>query len=124
MPFERTVRFVNVAMRRVSSHADPLTPSGPAAMASAMTSPVAVYERVVGASLERVWENVLDWEHLPWLHAGTFGHVRLLDASDEGWRAEASLRAGGAPFVLDVALDRPALRYHARTIDGPGTGTD
>jgi hypothetical protein len=93
-------------------------------MASAMTSPVAVYERVVGASLERVWENVLDWEHLPWLHRATFGHVRLLDASADGWRAEASMRSGGAPFVLDVALDRPALRYVARTVDGPGAGTE
>jgi hypothetical protein len=49
-----------------------------------------------------VWENVLDWEHLPWLHRTTFGHIRLLASSREGWRAEASLRRGGAAFVLDV----------------------
>jgi phenylpropionate dioxygenase-like ring-hydroxylating dioxygenase large terminal subunit len=85
---------------------------------------VAVYERIVHASLDRVWENVLDWEHLPWLHRTTFGHIRLLDASRDGWRAEASMRTGGSPFVIDVALERPALRYHARTTDGPGTGTD
>src|SRR5689334_7344645 len=85
---------------------------------------VAVYERTLHASLERVWENVLDWEHLPWLHRTTFGHVRLLDASRDGWRAEASMRDGGAPFVIDVALERPARRYHARTVDGPGAGTD
>src|SRR5262245_29769832 len=85
---------------------------------------VAVYERTVRASLDRVWENVLDWEHLPWLHRTTFGHIRLMEASRDGWRAEASMRGGGAPFVIDVALERPALRYHARTIDGPGTGTD
>jgi hypothetical protein len=87
-------------------------------------TPVAVYERTVRASLERVWENVLDWEHLPWLHRTTFGHIRLLDASGDGWRAEASMRSGGAPFVIDVALDRGARRYHARTVDGPGSGTD
>ena len=85
---------------------------------------VAVYERTVRASLDRVWENVLDWEHLPWLHRTTFGHIRLLDGSPDGWRAEASMRAGGAPFVIDVAVERPALRYRARTIDGPGAGTD
>src|SRR5215470_5152921 len=85
---------------------------------------VAVYERTVHASLERVWENVLDWEHLPWLHRTTFGHVRLLASSRDGWRAEASMRAGGAPFVLDVALDRATLCYHARTVDGPGAGSD
>jgi hypothetical protein len=85
---------------------------------------VAVYERTVRASLERVWENVLDWEHLPWLHRTTFGRVRLLDASGDGWRAEGSMRGDGAPFVIDVALERSARRYHARTVDGPGAGTD
>jgi len=85
---------------------------------------VAVYERTVHASLERVWENVLDWEHLPWLHGTTFGHVRLQSHSVDGWRAEASLRRDGIPFELDVALDRPGLRYHSRTVAGPGTGTD
>ncbi len=86
--------------------------------------PAAVYERTVRASLERVRENVLDWEHLPWLHRTTFGHVRLLDGSRDGWRAETSLRSGDAPFVIDVAFDRDAPTYHARTIDGPGTGSD
>ena len=87
-------------------------------------APVAVYERTVHASLERIWENALDWEHLPWLHRTTFGHVRLLAESGDGWRAEASMRSGGRPFVIDVALARADLRYHSRTVDGPGTGTD
>src|SRR5688572_21216405 len=85
---------------------------------------VAVYERTVRASLERVWENVLDWEHLPWLHRTTFGSIRVLGASADGWRAQASLRRGGAPFVLDVALERARLRYRSRTVDGSGAGTD
>jgi phenylpropionate dioxygenase-like ring-hydroxylating dioxygenase large terminal subunit len=85
---------------------------------------VAVYERTVRASLDRVWENVLDWEHLPWLHRSTFGHIRLLDVSRDGWRAEASMRTSGAPFVIDVTLERAALRYHACTVHGPGAGTD
>jgi hypothetical protein len=94
-------------------------------MATAMSlASIALYERTVRASLDRVWENVLDWEHLPWLHRTTFGHVRLLDESRDGWRAEASLRDGGAAFVIDVALDRAGLRYHARTTEGPGAGTD
>ena len=29
----------------------------------------ATYHREVIASLEHVWENVFDWEHLPWLHS-------------------------------------------------------
>jgi phenylpropionate dioxygenase-like ring-hydroxylating dioxygenase large terminal subunit len=125
MPFVRTVWFVKAAMSGESLHAVDLTPSVPAAMAAAMSlTSVAVYERTVRASLERVWENVLDWEHLPWLHRATFGHIRLLDGSRDGWRAEASLRSGGSPFVIDVALDRARLRYHARTTEGPGAGTD
>jgi hypothetical protein len=85
---------------------------------------VAVYERTIRASLERIWENVLDWEHLPWLHATTFGHIRVHSASQDGWRAEASLRQDGVPFEIDVALDRPAHCYHSRTVSGPSAGTD
>jgi phenylpropionate dioxygenase-like ring-hydroxylating dioxygenase large terminal subunit len=85
---------------------------------------VATYERTVAASLARVWENVLDWEHLPWVHRETFAAVRPLAASGDGWRAVVELQGGGEPFVIDVALERAALRYHTRTIEGPGAGTD
>jgi nitrite reductase/ring-hydroxylating ferredoxin subunit len=87
--------------------------------------PVAVYRRTVHASLERVWENVLDWEHLPWLHRHTFAHVRLLERRADGWRAETSTRAAQRePFVVDVTIDRDARVYHSRTTSGPGSGTD
>jgi len=86
--------------------------------------PIAVYRRTVLASLARVRENVLDWEHLPWLHRTSFGHIRLLGTSDDGWRAETSLAGGGAPFVVEVAIDRPGRIYHSRTIEGPGAGSD
>ncbi|HXJ35950.1 MAG TPA: Rieske (2Fe-2S) protein [Candidatus Eisenbacteria bacterium] len=85
---------------------------------------VAVYDRTIRASLERIWENVLDWEHLPWLHRESFGHVRLLDESSGGFRAELSVRGDPTPFVIDVAIDRANLVYHSRTVDGPGTGSD
>ena len=63
----------------------------------ALTS-VAVYERTIRASLERVWENVLDWEHLPWLHRRTFGHIRLLETYREN---ESKNLIRGAEKVLD-----------------------
>lgn len=87
---------------------------------------VAVYRRTVAASLARVWENVLDWEHLPWLHRDTFAHVRLLAADADGWRAETAMRDDPRrrPSLLAVTLERDALRYHARTVEGPGAGTD
>jgi hypothetical protein len=87
---------------------------------------IAVYRRTVLASLARVRENVLDWEHLPWLHHETFGHIRLLARHADGWRAEASLR--GAPdgdvFLLDVGFEPGGLVYHSRTLTGRGAGTD
>jgi nitrite reductase/ring-hydroxylating ferredoxin subunit len=88
-------------------------------------APLAVYRRTIAASLARIWENVLDWEHLPWLHRTTFRYVKLLEQHRDGYRVESALRAPGArPFVIEVALDRPNRLYHNRTIEGAGTGTD
>jgi len=88
-------------------------------------APIAVYRRTITASVSRIWENVLDWEHLPWLHRSTFRSVTLLTAHADGWRAAATLQTPGArEFVIDVALERDALRYHSRTVAGAGTGTD
>ena len=38
------------------------------------------YDRVVAVGIARVWENVLDWEHLPALHSGQFHGITLLDS--------------------------------------------
>ena len=53
----------------------------------------AVYEREVAASLERIWENVLDWEHLPWLHRTSFQAIHEVEAGPSGWRARVLARA-------------------------------
>jgi len=47
---------------------------------------VANYDRVIHAPLERVWENVLDWEHLPYLHETSFDYIELDSGGDWGWR--------------------------------------
>ena len=47
---------------------------------------VATYERTINASLERVWENVKDWEHLPYLHADNFNDAELDEVDTWGWR--------------------------------------
>jgi nitrite reductase/ring-hydroxylating ferredoxin subunit len=85
---------------------------------------VAVYQRVVGASLERVWENVLDWEHLPWLHASSFSSIALDEAGAWGWRARVGLRALPREILLELRVEREALRYVARTLEGPGRGDE
>ena len=51
---------------------------------------VSTYERLIGATIERVWENVLDWEHLPWLHHTSFSDITLDQGGDWGWRTWSS----------------------------------
>ena len=87
---------------------------------------VAVYRRRIPASLARVFENVLDWEHLPWLHRSTFSDIELESAGRWGWSARVALapRERGAEARLEVRLDRPRLRYVTRTVAGLGAGTE
>ena len=85
---------------------------------------VATYRRTIHASLERIWENVLDWEHLPWLHRKSFTAIHLLEQTSVGWRARVTL----APVekkreaVIAIETDMPNLRYWSRTIEGQGAG--
>jgi nitrite reductase/ring-hydroxylating ferredoxin subunit len=86
--------------------------------------PAAVYERELDASVERIWENVLDWEHLPYLHAQSFTSVRMTSQDANHWCGEVGLPdSGGSTVELDVRLDRPNLRYTTRTVSGTGAGT-
>ena len=56
---------------------------------------VARYQRTIYAPLERVWENVLDWEHLPHLHASSFDYIELDDGGKWGWRTWADAAHAG-----------------------------
>lgn len=78
-----------------------------------------IYRRAVEASLERVWENVHDWEHLPWLHHEAFSSIEHLASGDWGWRAQVGL-AGGATARIELVTDPEAGRYVARTLEGAG----
>jgi nitrite reductase/ring-hydroxylating ferredoxin subunit len=86
----------------------------------------AVYEREVSASLQRVWENVHDWEHLPWLHAQAFCGIELLDSGPWGWRARVQLapRELDRQLVIELRCEEEAPTYHTRTLEGPGAGSD
>jgi len=85
---------------------------------------VGLYRREVDAPIERVWENALDWEHLPWLHAGSFSRIEKLHASAAGWRARVGLTPAGHEILLEVVTHRDAGRYVSRTLEGPGAGTE
>jgi nitrite reductase/ring-hydroxylating ferredoxin subunit len=91
-------------------------------MESALTH-VATYRRELGASAERVWENVRDWEHLPYLHASSFRSIALEESGAWGWRARIGLHAG-AEIVLELRIESDAPRYVSRTLAGPGAGSE
>ena len=74
----------------------------------------ATYERVIAAPIDRVWENVLDWEHLPWLHKTSFDYVELDDGGEWGWRTWSNPEHTG-----HVELTRADEKsYVARTYNG------
>jgi nitrite reductase/ring-hydroxylating ferredoxin subunit len=88
---------------------------------------VATYRRSISASLERVWENVLDWEHLPWLHHRSFVDASVIDSGDWGWRARLGIpdRATGRREIeLELLIEGPGDRYVSRTTQGQGAGTE
>jgi nitrite reductase/ring-hydroxylating ferredoxin subunit len=95
-------------------------------VSSADLRTVATYRRSVQASEERVWENVHDWEHLPWLHRTSFSAIQLLDEGDWGWRARIGLAPAAEDrwIELELVRDSEAPRYVSRTLDGQGAGTE
>jgi nitrite reductase/ring-hydroxylating ferredoxin subunit len=85
----------------------------------------ATYSRVVRAGIERIWENVLDWEHLPALHEIYFNHVALIEIDSWGWRVELT-KVGTADrrMLLELQIDRAKARYRVRILAGDGMGTE
>jgi nitrite reductase/ring-hydroxylating ferredoxin subunit len=84
-----------------------------------------IYRREVGASIERILENVFDWEHLPALHDSYFTAVEKLEAGDWGWRVRLS-RPPSTPErdqILSLTVEREHNRYTALTEAGIGQGT-
>ena len=77
---------------------------------------IALYERDLPCSVERVWENVRDWEHLPYLHNQAFQDI-VLESSDEGgWRARATI-AGGQSVDIHLDMEVEDLFYTTHTVD-------
>lgn len=65
---------------------------------------VGEYRRELAASLARMAENALDWEHLPHLHAASFATIELIGADAGGWRARATMPGSAAPLDLELRL--------------------
>lgn len=84
---------------------------------------VGTYRRVLPVSLERMYENALDWEHLPYVHASSFAAIRCLDAGAWGWRA-ALTSVAGEESVIELRLDRRCHRWITRNLEGPNAGAE
>ncbi len=85
---------------------------------------VGTYRRSLGATVESLLDNALDWEHLPWLHAASFSSIDCTDAGPWGWRATVGSVAAASDVALELLLDRDRATWVSRTIDGVGTGTE
>lgn len=87
------------------------------------TCHVGTYRRVLPVSLERMYENTLDWEHLPYVHAASFKAIAGIDAGPWGWRAETT-SARGEASIIELRLDRACRRWITRTLEGANAGSE
>ena len=73
-----------------------------------------------------MWENVRDWEHLPWLHRASFFDIDLLASGDWGWRAQIGVQPEEQQnrIELELVIEPGQPRYVSRTLSGPGAGTE
>ena len=89
-------------------------------------SHVATYVRELPVSLERMYENALDGEHLPYLHSSTFAYLEILDSGPWGWRAKGGLhpRSIFTDMEIELVLNREENCWKTRTLKGLGKGTE
>jgi nitrite reductase/ring-hydroxylating ferredoxin subunit len=84
------------------------------------------YRRELPVSVERLYENAIDWEHLPYLHRTSFARIECIEAGEWGFRA----RVWSQPyeerrmFIIELKLDRDCRRWITSTLDGPGRGNE
>lgn len=84
---------------------------------------VGTYKRRVPVSLERMYENALDWAHLAHLHQTSFSDIACMDSGAWGWRA-ALVDRKGRDMQLELCLDRSARRWITRNLSGPAEGAE
>lgn len=84
---------------------------------------VGTYRRVLPVSLVRMYENTLDWEHLPHVHESSFASIECLDAGPWGWRAK-TVSPTGDENEIELRLDRACRRWITRTLSGRNQGAE
>ena len=84
---------------------------------------VGTYRRVLPISLERMYENTLDWEHLPHVHASSFASIRCEQAGTWGWRAWTTDHRG-FDALIELRLDKTCRRWITRNLAGRSKGAE
>lgn len=90
--------------------------------ANAQTNHLGSYRRRLPVSLERMYENALDWAHLPHVHASTFDTITCTESGAWGWRA--TVTSGDEDTEIELLLDRQARRWITRTKSGQNVGAE
>lgn len=87
---------------------------------------VSNYTRELPINLDRMYENAIDWEHLPWLHSSTFADIEVVESGNWGWKAKAWMhpKSSFTSMVLELRLDRNKNRWITKTLSGLGKGTE
>ena len=87
---------------------------------------VGSYRRRLPVSLERMYENTLDWQHLPHLHSSSFASIAIETAGAWGWRAAVTSGEGEQATTsrIELNLDRDARRWITRNLAGPHVGAE
>ena len=84
---------------------------------------VGTYRRVLPISIERMYENALDWAHLPYLHSSSFTSIECEEAGPWGWRARTTNHSGEEQ-LLELRLDKACRRWITRVLEGQGAGAE
>lgn len=82
------------------------------------------YTREVHASITRIRENVLDWQHLPGLEGNNVKSAELIDEDAGGWRVRLTGKPRTAPEVQKLRLAEDTSSYSVVTESGPGEGSE
>jgi nitrite reductase/ring-hydroxylating ferredoxin subunit len=94
-------------------------------VSSLSLSTAATYERLVQASVARIWENIFDWQHLPSLHDTSFAACELVGMDAAGWRVALTSQPGGERRrqIVKLHAHRAEHRYVVVTEEGAGAGS-
>ncbi len=84
---------------------------------------VGTYKRSIPVSLDRMYENALDWAHLPFVHSSSFKSIQALDYGAWGWRADV-IDVKDRSMRLELSLDRSSRRWITRNLEGDNKGAE